>query len=156
MTSSVFAHVEFWLLVVFSLIVPTAIYVGLLSTRAISRVTVLVLGLVLVAISGLDVYLLQRLENEAKATPSLADDRLFQSELTFALYLLPLLFAGVGVNMVSHVLIEHLAEAERKYDEEQPKRARIRLRVLRPQARRPQPPRAAPRGGMIEDAREKE
>ena len=155
MSSSVFVRVEFWLLVVFSLVVPTGIYVWLLFRRAISRMMVLGLGLVLVAVSGLDVYLLQRLENDAKVTPSLADDQLFQSELTFALYLLPLLFAGIGVNMVSHVLIEHLAEAERQYDEEQPKRARIRLRVLRPRGAVPPRPRAKP-VEMVEGARPKD
>src|SRR5438128_9540163 len=132
MSSSVFVHLEFWLLVVFSLVVPTAIYVWLLYRRAISRITVLVLGIVLVAVSALDVYLLQLLQSAARLTPSIADDQLFLSEVTLALYLLPLLFAGVGINMISHVLIEHLAEAERKYDEEQPKRKpRIRLRIFR-------------------------
>jgi hypothetical protein len=118
MSSSVFVQLEFWLLVLFSVVVPVAIYVWLLYTRAISRFTVLALGVVLVAVSALDVYLLQRLEHEAKVTPSIADDRLFQSELTLALYLLPLLFAGIGINMISHVLIEHLAEAERQYDDD--------------------------------------
>jgi hypothetical protein len=117
MSSSVFVQLEFWLLVLFSVVVPVAIYVWLLYKRAISRFTVLAFGVVLVAISALDVYLLQRLEHEAKATPSISDDLLFQSELTLALYLLPLLFAGIGINMISHVLIEHLAEAERNYDE---------------------------------------
>ncbi|HUR89583.1 MAG TPA: hypothetical protein VMZ74_10890 [Ramlibacter sp.] len=136
MSNSVFVHLEFWLLVVFSLVVPTAIYTGLLYKRAISRVTVLVLGIVLVLVSALDVVLLQRLEREAKITPSIADDHLFISEVTLALYLLPLIFAGIGINMMSHVLIEHLSEAERKWDEEQPRhRPRIRLR-FRPPSRR--------------------
>ena len=117
MTTSVFVHLEFWLLVLFSVIVPTAMYVWLLYKRAISRLTVLVLGIVLVMMSALDVYLLQRVESESKITPSLSDDKIFLSEVTLALYLLPLLFAGIGINMISHVLIEHLAEAEKKFDE---------------------------------------
>src|SRR4051812_42660698 len=100
MSNSVFVHLEFWLLVVFSLIVPTAIYVWLLYKRAISRITVLVLGIVLVLVSALDVVLLQRLEHDAKLTPSIADDHLFISEVTLALYLLPLIFAGIGINMM--------------------------------------------------------
>jgi hypothetical protein len=132
-TTSVFFHLEFWLLVLFSVVLPTAIYVGLLYRRAISRVAVLALGVVLVAVSAVDVYLLQTMVTQSKITPSLADDRIFLSEVTLALYLLPLLFAGIGINMISHVLIEHLADAERKFDEEHPHKARrIRLKILRP------------------------
>ena len=133
MSASVFVQIEFWLLVLFSVVVPGAIYVGLLYKRAISRATVFVLGAVLIAVSAVDVYLLQRVEAESKVTPSIADDKIFLSELTLALYLLPLLFAGVGINMISHVLIEHLAEAEKKFDEENPQKQppRIRLRILR-------------------------
>jgi hypothetical protein len=130
--TSVFVHLEFWLLVLFSLVVPTGIYAWLMYKRAISRVTVLLLGIVLVSLSALDVYLLQRVEGQSKITPSLADDEVFLSEVTLALYLLPLLFAGVGINMISHVLIEHLAEAEKRFDEEHPRRGRtVRLRILR-------------------------
>ena len=139
MPSTVFVQAEFWFLILFSVVVPAAIYVGLLYTRSISRITVLLLGIVLLAVSALDVYLLQLVQGESRLTPSLADDKLFLSEVTLALYLLPLLLAGVGINMISHVLIEHLGEAERKYDEEQPKRARIRVRL------RPPPEGAYPR-----------
>jgi len=143
MSASVFVQIEFWLLVLFSVIVPGAIYIGLLYKRAISRSTVFVLGAVLIAVSAVDVYLLQRVEAESKMTPSIADDQIFLSELTLALYLLPLLFAGVGINMISHVLIEHLAEAEKKFDEENPrKQQRIRFRILR--AAPPHPQRAKP------------
>ncbi len=39
-------------------------------------------------------------------------------ESSVALYLLLLMFAGVGVNMISHVLIEHLKGAERRFDKD--------------------------------------
>jgi hypothetical protein len=142
MPTTVFVQAEFWLLVLFSAVVPTGIYAWLMYKRAISRTTVLLLGILLVAISALDVYLLQIVEGESKLTPSLADDKLFLSEVTLALYLLPLLFAGIGINMISHVLVEHLAEAEKQYDAEQPKRTRIRVRVRQKDgaAPRPKPP----------------
>lgn len=120
MSNSVFVELRFWLLVLCSLVAPLAIYTAMLVKRAISRKTVLLLGVVLVGIAGLDVYLLQILSAKARLTPSLADDWLFSSELSMALYLLPLLFGGVGVNLVSHVLTQHLREAEARYDAENP------------------------------------
>ena len=34
-------------------------------------------------------------------------------------YLLPALFAGLGVNMLSHILVGHLRDAETRFDQEQ-------------------------------------
>ena len=56
---TVFVEVQFWLLVLFAIVVPVLIYVGLLKRRNISRNTVLVFGVVLLLISGMDIYLLQ-------------------------------------------------------------------------------------------------
>ena len=120
MSITVFVELKFWLLVVFSLVAPVAIYLVLLAKRAISRITVLVLGLTLVAIAGLNLYLLQSLVAMAKVTPSLADDAVFASEVTLGLYLLPALFAGIGINVISHVLIQHLNQAERQFEKEHP------------------------------------
>jgi hypothetical protein len=61
---------------------------------------------------------MQHLAGMAKNTPSLLDDRIFASEISVALYLLPVLFAGIGVNMISHVLTSHLVDAERQFDRE--------------------------------------
>ena len=93
----------------------------LLKKRAISRFTVLFLGVVLVLISGFDVYLMQNLKEMARHTTSAMDDRFFISELSIGFYLIPVLFGGVGVNLVSHVLIRHLNEAENQFEKEHPK-----------------------------------
>lgn len=74
MSNSVFVELRFWLLVLCSLVAPLAIYATMLFKRAISRKTVLLLGVVLVGIAGLDVYLMQILSAKARLTPSLADD----------------------------------------------------------------------------------
>jgi hypothetical protein len=74
--------------------------------------TVLLFGFVLVAKSGVTIFLLQRLAVMAKSTPSLLDDRIFDSALSVALYFVPIIFAGIGVKMLSHGLISHLADAE--------------------------------------------
>ena len=118
MNLSVFLELRFWLLVVFSVVVPAGIYGALLATRSISRFAVLWFGVALVLIAGVDVYLLQTLATLAHKTTSLTDDIVFTSELTVALYVLPLVFGGMGVNLVSHVLLRHLSEAEERFDRE--------------------------------------
>lgn len=120
MSSTVFVEIEFWLLVVLSIVAPIAIYWTLFKLRAVSKITVLVLGLALVLIAGIDVYLLKILTAETRLTSSLVDDAVFLSELSIGLYLFPALFGGIGVNVVSHVLIRHLGEAERQFEKEHP------------------------------------
>ena len=115
---SVFTEARFWVMVAVSVVLPFSIYGVLIVKRAISRFTVLVLGFTLVAIAGVDVFFLQRLATLANATPSLADDVFFVSELRVALFLLPALFAGLGINVISHVLTTHLAAAEKRFNEE--------------------------------------
>lgn len=78
----------------------------------------LLLAVVLILIAGVNVFLLQRLAEMSKHSPSLLDDSFFRSELSIALYLIPAVFAGIGVNMTSHVLVSHLVDAEKKFDRE--------------------------------------
>jgi len=120
MSSSVFVELRFWLLVVFSFVLPAGIYALLLVTRSISRRAVLGFGIALVLMAGVDLYLLQTLASVAKNTPSLADDKVFISELSIALYILPVVFGGIGVNLISHVLLRHLTDAENRFDREHP------------------------------------
>ena len=120
MIESVFVEVRFWLLVAFSVVVPACLYAGLLLTRTISRGAVLAFGVLLMIIVGVDVYLLQSLTALARLTPSLSDDTLFVSELSIALYVLPLLYGGIGVNLISHVLLHHLTAAEELFEREHP------------------------------------
>ena len=118
MNDSVFVELYFWLLVLCSLIAPVLIYLGFLFKRAVSRTTILILGLALVVISGVDVFLLQSLQNMSKLSPSLLDDAVFNSEVTIGLYLLPALFAGVGIDVIAHVLIRHLDQAQEAFRRE--------------------------------------
>ena len=120
MTRSVFAEIWFWLVVIVSVALPFGIYGVLMVKRAISRTTVLFLGFSLIGVAALDVYVLQRLTAVARLTPSLADDAIFVSEVSLALYLLPFLFGGIGVNVVSHILVAHLVEAEERFKKEHP------------------------------------
>lgn len=122
MIDSVFAELSFWAMVVVSVILPVTIYAVLFAKPSISRYTVLALGLTLVAIAGFDVYFLQHMQTAARATPSLVDDAVFDSEVSFALYLFPLMFGGIGVNLISHLLISHLVGAERRFEKNHPDR----------------------------------
>lgn len=115
-STSVFVELKFWLLLLFSLIIPFGIYVALLLKRAISRITILFFGILMIVLSGIDIYLLRQLANIAKSTLAVTDDVFFVSELSVALYLLPALFAGIGINMISHVLTRHLDDAEKYFN----------------------------------------
>lgn len=112
---SVFSEIRFWLMLLVSVVLPIAIYGLLLFKRAVSRWTALLLGLTLVTIAGFDVFVLQTLASASRLTPSLADDAVFFSEISMALYLFPAMFGGIGVNIISHVLLRHLDEAERRF-----------------------------------------
>jgi Ni/Fe-hydrogenase subunit HybB-like protein len=115
MSQSVFVEFEFWLLVMFSIVFPAAIIWVCLTIRKVSRNHVLALGLLLVAIAGVDIYLLQALKRRSQETPSTADDLIFNSEITVGLYVLPALLAGIGVNIASYVVIQHLSDAQRRF-----------------------------------------
>lgn len=110
MQATAFAELEFWFLILSSALAPALIWGMVLAKRTASRTTILVLGLVLVVISGVSFYLLQMLATHSKNSPSLADDSLFASELTLSLYLIPALFAGIGINFISDRLIGHVRE----------------------------------------------
>jgi hypothetical protein len=115
MNQSVFVEIEFWLLVVFSIVMPAAIIWISLTILKVSRSHVLAIGLLLVTLAGVDIYLLQALRRDSRQTPSTADDIIFDSEITVGLYVLPALLAGIGVNIVSHVIIQHLSDAQRRF-----------------------------------------
>ncbi len=116
MSDSVFIGSDIFALIIFSILLPIGIYIYMMWKSSISRTLVLLLGIVLIVVSGIDVFLLQRLAVLTKTTPSLFDDKIFASELSVAFYLLPLLFAGIGMNLISHILISHLNDAERRSD----------------------------------------
>lgn len=118
-----FFESEFLALVVFSLILPVAIYGFLFKRASISRHSVIALSVTLIILAGIDVCLLQRLSDLSKTSPSMANDSLFTSGLSIALYLLPAVFAGIGINLLSHILIDHLHRAESRHEKERIKKA---------------------------------
>ncbi len=116
MADSIFLKLEFIAWIAFSMVLPAGIYSFMLMRWSLSRKMVLFFGALLIGLAGGSVILLQALAAYARVSPDLLDDRIFLSELSVALYLLPAVFAGIGTNLVSHVLIRHLDDAERRYD----------------------------------------
>lgn len=117
METSVFLRLEFILLVAFSIVVPIGIFTLMLAKRAISRVTVFLFALALIVLAGINVVLLRQLAHLAKLSSSAIDNSVFSSEISIMLYLLPAVLAGIGVNVISHLLIAHLKNAEEQFDE---------------------------------------
>jgi len=70
MNQSVFVEFEFWLLVIFSIVIPVVIIWICLTIRRVSHNHVLVVGLLLVTLAGIDIYLLQALKHRARETAS--------------------------------------------------------------------------------------
>ena len=118
MHQNVFYEMEFLLLIVFSLVIPIGIYGFLFKKVSISRWTVGAFATVLLVVAGINVILLQHLSHLAEPTGSLIDGKILTGQLSLALYLFPLLFGGLGVNLLSHVLVHHLNEAERAFEKE--------------------------------------
>lgn len=117
-SQSVFVEMDFFLLIVLSLLLPAAIYGYMMWKRALSRLAIFGFGISLIVLAGVNVVVLRRLAELTAHTPSLLDDQLFAGGISLALYLFPALFAGVGINIVSHLLVSHLTEAERRYQRE--------------------------------------
>ena len=117
--ATVFTEMRFWALVLCSLVLPTAIFVTLFVRREFSKVTVLAFGSLLILLAGVDIFLLRALANMARATPSLADDLVFSSALSIALYIFPAAFGTFGLNMVSHVLMHYLKQKELRFERHQ-------------------------------------
>jgi hypothetical protein len=112
----VFLEKEFIALIAFSIACPIFIYFAIWHKRSISRTTVVLFGVALIVMAGLDVFFLRILSDMAKHTLSSIDKALFSSEISVALYLLPALYAGTGINLISHILISHLTLAEKNFD----------------------------------------
>ncbi len=112
MQQSIYLEYEFWGLLACTIILPAGIILWLMWKRTFRRTTLSMVGILLVILSGLDAIFLQRLQTKAKATLDLLDDRIFVSEISIALYIIPLILAGIGVNLASHVLVEHLSITE--------------------------------------------
>jgi len=103
---------EFFALVATSLLIPAGVFRYLVTRARIRQSAVLWFSVLLLLLSGADVMLLRRLAVIAQRTPTVFDDAVFASEISVGLYLLPVVAVGVAVNLISHILIDHLARVE--------------------------------------------
>ncbi len=108
MPNSLWIEVEFWALVLCSALFPLAIIVHLIRAVEIRRYVLMGFALALLILACVDFVLLGRVASLAHRTPDLLDDRVFLSEASAALYILPLVCAGVGINLLSFVITQHL------------------------------------------------
>lgn len=108
MNDTVFYRAEFWALVAVSLGFPLALIADLLRKVTVSRRWLVGSAMLLLLLAGLDVALIGRVQELARLTPGLADDAVFLSESQVALYLLPYIAAGVGINLLSFAITQHL------------------------------------------------
>lgn len=112
MNNPLYLEYEFWGVLACSVIFPTIIFVWISWKRSLSRFTLIAIGISLVFIAGADAIFLRLLSAKAKVTPGIIDDHIFVSEISIALYIIPLILAGVGVNLASHVLCNHIIITE--------------------------------------------
>lgn len=115
-TQSTFLEIGFWMVILASILAPASVFGIMLWKRVLSGTTVLLLAIVLILLAGIDVVLLQKLAQWAQLTPSDMDNRIFASEISIALYLMPALLGGVGINLVSNVLIQRISAAQKRFD----------------------------------------
>ena len=118
MNNPFYLELEFWGVLACSVLLPTCIFAWMILRRSLSKFIIIVIGFLLVFIAGVNVIFLRLLCAKAKATPSILDDKLFVSEISIALYIIPLILAGIGVNLASHVLCNHIniVELDQKHD----------------------------------------
>ena len=112
MPDSAFLRVQFWAMVLFSIVVPCAIFIIVIHKQKLARAHVLCCGLCLVLLAGGNLILLQQLLVIAKQTTDLMDDLFFASEYSLALYVLPLVSAALGTDLLSHVITSRLVILE--------------------------------------------
>ncbi|MEJ8853110.1 hypothetical protein WKW79_00930 [Variovorax robiniae] len=114
MTGSVFVELRFWVAVIVSFVVPLCLYLSLRKRRAISPASVFWLGVTLIVIAAADVCMLHGLQMATSKSTSRFDN-FFDSELAVGFYLIPALFGGIGIDLVSSVFRRHLEAAEHRY-----------------------------------------
>ncbi|MBS0454995.1 MAG: hypothetical protein JSS14_27165 [Proteobacteria bacterium] len=147
--ATVFVEQRFWALVLFSVVLPAAIFVTLFVRREFSKRAVLIFGLLLICLAAVDIVLLHALSVSARKTASLADDLVFASELRIALYILPAAFGTLGINMVSHVLMHYLKQKELRFEAHHASAAVPEIAVLPVLARPAAPMRRTRRGPKL-------
>lgn len=108
MSDTVFVRAEFWTLVLLSLALPFGVVVMLLKKTVISRAALIASAALFIALAGVDVGLLQHVKAMARDTPGLGDNAFFLSEYSIALYLLPYIGAGIGINLLTYAITQHL------------------------------------------------
>jgi len=113
-----FAQFLFWVLVSIAIGIPVSLFLVQLAGRQFARSTMLVFGVLLTAFAGMDLFHLRALSIEALQTPCLADDLMFSSALSIALYVLPAVLGAWGANAASHAFVRCFRPQEGHFEED--------------------------------------
>lgn len=112
MDNPLFLELEFWALLLCSTFLPAVLLIWMTWKRVLSKYIIISIGFFLIFLAGIDAFLLGLLSVEAEATKSILDDKIFHSELSIALYIVPLVLAKIGVSLITHVLCNHISILE--------------------------------------------
>ena len=108
LTETLLVRFEFWGLVIAAIALPLIVLMALLKSKTIARARLIGCAAFLILLGALDIGLLRSVMVLARSTPGFVDDAVFLSEYSAALYILPYLSAGVGVNLLTHAITHHL------------------------------------------------
>jgi hypothetical protein len=95
---------EVWLLLISCLLPVLFLLIHLVNRKPISRLWLFFWGVVFVLLGGINIVVLRRLGEIVMQSQHTWDDVLFGPTYSIAFYVLPLLCAGVGINLITEVI----------------------------------------------------
>lgn len=105
-------------LIFFGVIPSFAIYLLLYLKKSTSPLVVFLCGIGLIFVSVVTLFKLGDISEMARVYLNPTGYKQVMTESRLALYVLPFLSAGVGSNLISHVLLQHLRRTEQIYRDE--------------------------------------
>jgi len=97
-------EIEVWLLLISCLLPVLFLLVHLVNRKPVNRIWLFFWGIVFVLLGGINIVVLRRLGDIAMKSQHAWDDVLFGPTYSIAFYVLPLLCAGIGVNLITEVI----------------------------------------------------
>lgn len=104
MNSLITIEVEVWLLLLSCLLPVFFLLIHLVTRKPVNRLWLFFWGVVFVLLGGINIVVLRRLGEIVMRSQHTWDDVFFGPTYSIAFYVLPLLCAGIGVNLISEVI----------------------------------------------------
>ncbi len=120
---SINVEVEVWLLLISCLLPVFFLLIHLVNRKPMSRLWLFFWGIVFILLGGINIVVLRRLGDIVMKSRQTWDDVVFGPTYSIAFYVLPLVCAGIGVNLITEVItsdvpMERKAGRKRKKIEE--------------------------------------